>query len=1124
MATESRQCREKEGNALEKAPLPIDAFEGQIVKTVQENSVVVIAAETGAGKSTKVPLMLLKAGFGAQGQIGITQPRRVAVMTVSEWVAELHGTPLGETIGYQIGGERKLSRETRVKFMTDGILLRELHSDPELRRYEVVIVDEAHERGVNQDLILALLKRLRARRPDMKIIIMSATIDEKRFSDFFGGAPIIKVPGRVFPVDIRYGTETPTQREMPKTMACAIADMIRGGERGDILGFLPDEQTIKKCCDELDAESLENVRVLPLYGSQAPDEQRAVFARDDKQRIIIATNIAETSVTIDGITVVVDSCLIKQVVYVSASMSALRVTDHSRAGCDQRAGRAGRTRPGTCLRLSTKDDFDDRPSYTEPEIRRMSLDQILLNLRVLEYTLGEVKSFEFMDPPGDARWDEAHDRLKLLGALDKDGTVTEDGLRMNRLPVAPVFGRMLLAAEVYGCLNELATIVAGLIARTVFVRPRGKDKEADAAHLRFKSPLSDCLTILKVFGAWLTAGENGKRNVWARDNFLSSKALREIERNREQILDVLYAEKMLVVSSSDETIIRKAVAAGLIVNLCTKAGRFNYSAHGRDDVFIYPGSSLFGAGPKTMVAAELYESTTEKGTKLYARTCTAIDEKWIMELVPADACVRTITIERGGVWRDGPLEAIEKISWQGTVIREERITTLTTRHIATIATLILLETVRPHRTAIHPKTEMNRALWGVIAAAKDIMISSWSSETLNELVNKYPILIKIGAYFAKCMGAAKTLDEVLTADITLALEDWLSPEEIAAHQAAVEAATIRRERAAAEWDERQRERETAYAAEQREWEETRAPLRTQIRELKTRLEALSGPEAASLLSQLNWAEMDMRWSTPDRTRDQVHSIRVRTEEIERKQAHRQGATRQIWDTVLAAFPACPLCGGAWQEVSSQALRCQEVHDLNRVIALGDEGRAGVLSHFKTDRDETAARIEIVHGGAVMVLFEFGRTEAWPQKKFKSVRQEVEAAVLPASLMGQRKQILDDLAALRQAREELQAVMDRVKEAEKKVGAGAMRTLTFKVVGGEAVAEEGGMRYRSAYQDPYPQAGETWFCRVGRNLGGTIEVHPEFKAGSVASTKDLDELTKLIQETYPGLPPQLLFLQ
>jgi len=1108
---------ERTGDALEKAALPIELYHAEIVKTVSENPVVVVAAETGAGKSTQVPLMLLDAGFGRTGQIGITQPRRVAAMTVSEWVAELHGTRLGEVIGYQIGGERELSRDTKVKFMTEGILLRELHSDPELRRYEVVIVDEAHERGVNQDLILALLKRLRARRPEMKIIIMSATIDEKRFSDFFGGAPIIKVPGRVFPVDIKYATETPAQRELPEVMARTIADMIRAGEKGDILGFLPDESTIKKCCGELDAETLENVRILPLYGNQSPDEQRAVFVRDEKQRIIIATNIAETSVTIDGITVVVDSCLIKQVVYVSAAMSALRVTDHSAAGCNQRAGRAGRTQPGTCLRLSTKEDFDDRPKYTEPEIRRMSLDQILLNLRVLEYTLEEVKSFEFMDPPGDARWDEADGRLKLLGALDANGKVTDDGLKMNRLPVAPVFGRMLLAAEIYGCLDELATIVAGLIARPVFFLPREKDKQmaAKAAHSRFIVPSSDALTILKVYAAWQKAGENGKRNAWARDNALNSKALREIERNREQILDVLHGEDMLVLSSTDETLIRRAVAAGLIMNLCTKVGRFNYSGHGRDDIFIFPGSALFGSGPKVMVAAEIYESENDRGTKVYARACTAIEAAWITELVPVDACERLLTIRRRGIYGDGPLELVEKIVWQGTVIKEEPVKTLTMDHLAILAVQFVNETVRG-ATPYHPKTEMNRALWQVIADARGITISRSSPETIEEIVVKWPIVAEIGKYFVCCIKDAQTLAEVLARDITLKLADWLTPEELGVHEEKEKRVEAQRAEMRGRQTEWEREREERYAKLHAERiERGRATLELAT-ELERRAGLLSGSDAAVLASKVRWARAEL----PEYAHTKLTNLQTQIERLERQQAHRVDETNMIWDAVLAALPVCPLCGHTWEE-GRRTLRCAASHDTNRVMGIGGDR---TLSIFKTSNNDPVARMEMTDRGEIMVTFGSARGESWPGKKFKTVVHEVTAAILPVELLPHRRQIIEDLTALRQAREELQAAMDRVKEAEKKVGAGAMRKITFELKNGVAVAEERGQKYRAAYQEMYPAAGETWFCRMGRNLAGTIEVHPEFKAGSIASEADVEELRKLIAETYPGLPQQLLFIQ
>lgn len=383
--------------------LPILGHEKEIVDAVRGHQVVVVAAETGAGKSTQLPLMLLRAGFGQSKMIGITQPRRIAAVSVSSYVAELHGTSLGQTIGFQIRNESELSSQTRVKFMTEGILLRELHSDKELSRYEVVIVDEAHERGVNQDLILALLKFVIKRRSDLKVVIMSATIDEERFAEYFGGAPIIKVPGRMFPVETRYSESTPYSLKQAVEMAVAkVNEIVSSGQAGDILVFLPDEKTIREACNGLESV-LSGARILPLYGSQSPSEQRAIFRRDAKRRIIVATNIAETSVTIDGIVHVVDTGFIKAVQYVNASMSALQVIDHSQAGCNQRAGRAGRTQPGVCHRMYTEDDFVSRQAYTEPELLRMALDQVLLHLRVLGYSMDEVVNLELMDNPGQSR-------------------------------------------------------------------------------------------------------------------------------------------------------------------------------------------------------------------------------------------------------------------------------------------------------------------------------------------------------------------------------------------------------------------------------------------------------------------------------------------------------------------------------------------------------------------------------------------------------------------------------------------------------------------------------------------------------------------------------------------------
>lgn len=519
---------------------PIEDYEEEIVDTVRKNQVVVIAAETGAGKSTKVPLMLYAAGIDDDKMIAVTQPRRVAAMTLATWVAQSDGSELGDLIGYHIKGESRVSKETMIKYMTEGILLAELHSDPELRRYNVIVVDEAHERGVNQDLLLALLKKVMQQRHDLKLVIMSATIDEDRFSKHFDNCPVIKVPGRVFPVEVRYVPNESDLRRSVEVCADRVIEILNGREQGDILVFMPDENTIKETCKKIEEKMPEGVMVFPLYGTQSPDEQREALADRPERRVIVATNIAETSLTIDGVVHVVDSGFIKQVRYVSATMSALEIAEHSKAGCDQRKGRAGRTQAGICHRMFTRADLDERDGFTKPEILRMSLDQVLLHLRCLNYSMDEILALEFMDAPGEKRWHEAEAILKMLGCIDENGDVSPVGQRIERLKVAPMLGRMLLESEKYGCVDEMATVVAGFISRPLFVRPKDKDKEADASHAKFKDRTSDALTTLAVFNAW---NKNGRAtsvsldtiefvqtptNYWARDNFLSYRALKEI--------------------------------------------------------------------------------------------------------------------------------------------------------------------------------------------------------------------------------------------------------------------------------------------------------------------------------------------------------------------------------------------------------------------------------------------------------------------------------------------------------------------------------------------------------------------------------------------------------------------
>ncbi len=744
--------------------LPILNFGDLITRTVWNNPVTIIAAETGAGKSTRVPLMLLQMEIGKHGLIGITEPRRIAAQSLARYVAELHGSGVGQTVGYQIRNDRQMSRDTVVKFMTEGILLRELHSDPELRRYEVVIVDEAHERGVNQDLLLALLKRVRRRRPSLKIVIMSATIDEERFSKYFDNAPIVKVPGRVFPVEVRYAAATPeSTKQVLEVCTAKVAEISRSKEEGDILVFLPDEVMIREACNKLGEELQETVRILPLYGNQSPDEQRQVFELVPQRRVIVATNIAETSITVPRVVHVVDSGLIKAIRYVSASMSALQVIEHSRAGCDQRKGRAGRTQPGICHRLFTPESYDERPAYTDPEIRRMALDQILLHLRSLGYSMDDVIGFEFLDPPGDARWQEAEARLKLLGALDAEGNVTDDGARMERLPVAPMLARMLLAAEKYGCVEPMARIVAGLASRPVFVRPQGMEEQAAAAHSIFKKTDGDALTMLGVWRAWEEQSNgNGERSKWAREHFCSSRALRGIERNSEQLLDILEEAGVKATRSDDPVIIRKAVAAGLIVNLCIKAGRYNYAWHDQDNIFIFPGSSLFGFGPQMFVCAVVVETT-----KTYARDCTAIEAEWLDELVPVYAREK-----KWEFWTtaEGRVYALERETWQGTVIAEHEVDEFPAEAEPALVERLAkeIEGAVDVCAIFHPDNLKNQTTWQHILRAHGVMFSWDKPDTRQELGGR------LRAFLAERIRGVRTLEEVRKRDIRLRTEDYLS--------------------------------------------------------------------------------------------------------------------------------------------------------------------------------------------------------------------------------------------------------------------------------------------------------------------------------------------------------------
>ncbi|MBI4280858.1 DEAD/DEAH box helicase [Candidatus Uhrbacteria bacterium] len=1106
--------------------LPIIPFTDAIIAKLRSAETLVVAAETGAGKSTEIGPLLLKAGFGKKGLIGITEPRRIAAVSLCEYVSELMGEIAGNTIGFQIRNERRLCPGTRVKFMTEGILLAELHSDPLLRRYEVIVVDEAHERGINQDLILALLQEVRQRRPDLKIVIMSATIDEERFAKYFGNCPIVKVPGRLFPVETRWLEETSYgTRDIIRAAVSLITDKITGaGQKGDLLVFMPDEQTIKQTCKLLEEKLAGAFRVLPLYGNQAPDEQRRVFERIGQRRIIVATNIAETSITLDGIVHVVDSGLIKAVQYVNASMSALQIMEHSKAGCRQRQGRAGRTQPGVYWPLFDERNFAERPDYTEPELKRMTLDQVLLHLRALGYSMDRVMNLRFMDPPGDDRWKEAEERLKTLGALDQNGQVTEDGRRMEHLPVAPMAGRMILAAEKHGCLEEVVTIVSGLAGRPVFVRPKEKEAEADAAHQAFKDRTSDALTMLSICKAWQDAGQNGKQNAWARDHFLSSRALGEIDRNRDQIIRLLEAEGLQISSSNDPEAVRRAIAAGLIINLCVKSGPFDYLWQ-EQTVRIHPGSGLFKADPQPqiMVCGTIIETT-----RVYARDCTAIDPIWLDGLVPETLRRREWEIrERYNHLDDNwDLQIIEKASWQGIELKAQVVQTFPAEAIPFIAGRLAQETLKPLTWPIHAQTPQNRIVWPVIKRVLEKRFLIWTLLERADSSEAENLTKRLILFFCERIKGTTTLLEVAARDISLKLEDWLSPEQIADQAALLE----RKQAAVKEQEQLAAERRSQYQAKEQEQAEARSRLLEEIRALENRAASLSGPDAAELRSQIAMLrrENEITWANSHYfILQKLKEIKASLQKLEREEAKYLALGRQAWAAVTEQFPLCPLCGNEWIASSSLLLLCQGSHDPRRIIALEATQRSLLVGRLLTDRDEEVAEVRI-QDLSVQIRIRVPAGRAWSGKVFKSVVWKPSTVILPPELVAERESIIRDLGELRQAREELEAVSARLREAEKKVGAGAMKLLVFKLTHGQAVAEDAGISYQAAYGDPYPSDGERWFCRIGRDLslgGKTMkEAHPEFKASAISTPTDLEELCVLLRETYPGLPDQLLFAQ
>lgn len=632
--------------------LPVHAQRAEFLKIYQENQIMVFVGETGSGKTTQIPQFVLfdEMPHLRNTQVACTQPRRVAAMSVAQRVAEEMDVKLGEEVGYSIRFENKTSNKTILKYMTDGMLLREAMEDHDLKRYSCIILDEAHERTLATDILMGLLKQVVQRRPDLKIIIMSATLDAEKFQKYFNKAPLLAVPGRTHPVEIYYTPEF--QRDYLDSAIRTVLQIHATEEKGDVLLFLTGEDEIEDAVRKISLEGDQLIReqgcgplsVYPLYGSLPPHQQQRIFEPAPEshngrpgRKVIVSTNIAETSLTIDGIVYVVDPGFSKQKVYnPRIRVESLLVSPISKASAQQRAGRAGRTRPGKCFRLYTEEAFKkELIEQSYPEILRSNLSSTVLELKKLG--IDDLVHFDFMDPPAPETMMRALEELNFLACLDDDGNLTPLGRLASQFPLDPMLAVMLIGSPEFSCSEEILTIVAMLSVPSVFIRPSKDKKRADDIKSAFAHPDGDHLTLLNVYHAFKSdeAYEYGI-NKWCRDNFLNYRSLSAADNIRNQ-LERLMTRYNLELNTSDYNSpkyfdnIRKALAAGFFMQVAKKrsGGKGYITVKDNQDVLIHP-STVLGHDAEWVVYNEFVLTS-----KNYIRTVTSVRPEWLLEVAPA---------------------------------------------------------------------------------------------------------------------------------------------------------------------------------------------------------------------------------------------------------------------------------------------------------------------------------------------------------------------------------------------------------------------------------------------------------------------------------------------------------
>ncbi|KJZ77786.1 Pre-mRNA-splicing factor ATP-dependent RNA helicase prp22 [Hirsutella minnesotensis 3608] len=613
--------------------LPVFAFRNQLIEAVKENQILIVVGETGSGKTTQLTQYLAEAGFSNEGMIGCTQPRRVAAVSVAKRVAEEVGCKLGEEVGYTIRFEDCTSPATKIKYMTDGMLQREILMDPDMRRYSVIMLDEAHERTISTDVLFALLKKALKRRPDLKVIVTSATLDADKFSAYFNECPIFTIPGRTFPVEILYSREP--ESDYLDTALVTVMQIHLTEPKGDILLFLTGQEEIDTACEILFERmkalgaSVPDLHILPVYAQLPTEMQSRIFepAPPGSRKVVIATNIAETSITIDEIYYVIDPGFVKQNAYdPKLGMDSLVVTPISQAQANQRAGRAGRTGPGKCFRLYTEAAYQSEMLPTTiPEIQRQNLAHTILMLKAMG--INDLLHFDFMDPPPVNTMLTALEELYALSALDDEGLLTRLGRKMADFPMTPSLAKVLIAAVDHGCSDEMLSIVS-MLNLPVYYRPKEKQQQADQKKSKFHDPSGDHLTLLNVYNAWK---QSGYSNPWCFENFIQARSMRRAKDVREQLLKIMERYRHGVVSCGRDTQrVRRALCSGFFRNAARKDPQEGYKTLTEGTpVYLHPSSALFGKQAEWVIYDTLVLTTKE-----YMHWTTSIEPKWLVEAAP----------------------------------------------------------------------------------------------------------------------------------------------------------------------------------------------------------------------------------------------------------------------------------------------------------------------------------------------------------------------------------------------------------------------------------------------------------------------------------------------------------